>query len=201
VQTYHAVLYIHLLSLLIAVAVSGIIHVSDIEMRRAQTLGEVGRAGLRIKNAAMGFPIAVIGLVGSGVYMAHHLGWGWTSPWILAGEVGLFTIVAVGDAVNARHGKKLGEAIGAAMARGGDGPVTAEVKELLDDPVAKFTAVMPTLLALGVVYVMTEKPGALGSALALAIAFASAAVIGPLLLRAPKPAAEAPIEAPAAESA
>ena len=194
-QAYHAVLYIHLLSLLIATGASAVMHVSDVEMRRAQTLGEVGRAGMRAKSAAMTFPLAVVGLVGSGIYMGHHIAWGWTSAWLLAGMVGLFAIVVLGDGVNGRHGRKLGATIGATIGRSGDGPVTDEVRALLADPIGKVASVAPTTLMLGIVYVMTEKPGAVGSALALAISLVAAGVIAPLLLRTPA-AALAEAQAP-----
>lgn len=195
-QTYHVVLFIHIASLLIAVAAVSTLHIADVEIRRARTLSEAGRLGMRMKKTAHAFPVAIVGLVGSGIYMTHHLAWGFSTAWVLAGEVGLAAIVVVGDVVNGRNGRKLGATIGAAIASGGDGPLTDEVRARLDDPLAKFAAVAPTGIMFGVIYDMTVKPAALGSALAILIALALGGVASQVLLRSPAPAA-----APAAEPA
>jgi hypothetical protein len=191
VQAYHVVLFVHLVSLLIAAGAAALLHVADVEIRRAQTLLEAGRLGLRMKRTAMAFPVAVVGLVGSGIYMTHHLGWGYSTPWVLAGEVGLGAIVLLGDLVNGRNGAKLGAAIGGAIGRGGDGPLTDEVRARLDDPVAKLASVAPTSLTLGVVYCMTVKPGATGATVAMLVAMAAGAVASQVLLRQPSDAPEA----------
>lgn len=197
-QTYHVVLFIHLASLLIAVGAATTLHIADVEIRRARTLGEVGRLGLRMKATAKVFPIAIVGLIGSGIYMTHDVGWGFSAPWVLAGEVGLGAIVLLGDLVNGRNGRKLGETIGAAMAQGGDGPVTPAVQARLDDPLAKFASIAPTALMFGVIYAMTVKPGTLGSTVAMLVALAVGAVASQTLFRPSK--ASAP-EAAAAELA
>lgn len=195
-QTYHVVLFIHIASLLIAVGAVTTLHIADVEIRRARTLSEAGRLGMRMKNTAHAFPVAVVGLVGSGIYMTHHLAWGFSTAWVLAGEVGLAAIIVIGDVVNGRNGRKLGAAIGGAIASGGDGPVTDEVRALLDDPLAKFAAVAPTGIMFGVIYNMTVKPAALGATLAMLIAIALGGVASQVLLRSAAPAA-----APAAEPA
>jgi hypothetical protein len=197
-QTYHVVLFIHLVSLLIAAGAVTTLHIADVEIRRARTLSEAGRLAMRMKKTAHAFPFAVVGLVGSGIYMTHHLAWGFSTPWVLGGEVGLGAIIVVGDVVNGGYGKKLGAAIGGAIARGGDGPLTDEVLARLDDPIAKFAGVAPTGLMFGVIYLMTVKPGALGSALAPLIALALGGIASQVLLRTP---AAVPAAAPAAEPA
>jgi uncharacterized membrane protein len=196
-MTYHVVLYVHLFSLLIAVAASGVMHVSDFELRRASSLAEAGRIVRRMKATGPAFAPAVVGLLGSGIYLTHDAGWGFSSSWVVTGFVGLFLIVAVGDALNARNGKRLGTAIGAALGRSGDGPLTDEVRRLLDDPIAKIGGLFPTAVALGVVYAMSVKPAPLGCALALAIPIALAIVIAPRLLAMPAERVEA---APAADT-
>jgi hypothetical protein len=194
---YHVVLFIHLCALLVAVAAAATLHLADFEIRRAQTLAETGRLGLRMKSAAMGFPVAIVGLVGSGIYMTNHFGWGFSTPWVLAGEVGLAAIVVLGDLVNGRNGKRLGATIGAAIAQHGpNAPVTEDVKARLADPVAKLASAAPTGLMFGVIYAMTVKPGALGSALCMLIGLAAGAVFAQVLLRTP-----APTPAPAVEPA
>jgi hypothetical protein len=197
VQGYHVVLFVHLVSLLIAAGAAATLHAADLQIRRAPSLSAALRLALLMKRAALAFPVAIVGLVGSGVYMTNHLAWGFSTPWVLAGEVGLGTIVALGDAVNGRFGRQLGMAIGGALARGGDGPLTDEVRERLANPVAKLASTAPTALMFGVVYVMTVKPGATGSAVAMLVAVAVGAVASQTLLREPAPAPEAGAVEPA----
>jgi hypothetical protein len=115
---------------------------------------------------------------------------------VLGGEVGLAAIIVIGDVVNGGYGKKLGATIGAALGRGGDGPVTDEVRARLDDPIAKFAAVAPTGILFGVIYDMTVKPATLGSALAPLLGLVVAGVLSQVLLAVP---GTAPAEAPVAE--
>jgi hypothetical protein len=185
-QLYHVLLFVHIVSLLIAAAAAATLHLADIEIRRATTLAEAGRLGLRMKKTAHAFPFAIVGLVVTGVWMTHRLGWGFSSPWVLAGIAGLAAIIVLGDAVNGAYGKRLGGRIGAALARGGDGPLPDDVIACLDDPLAKVAAVAPTGLMLGVIYVMTAKPGVTGSVLAMLIALLAGAVASQLLLRRPQ---------------
>jgi hypothetical protein len=190
VQGYHVVLFVHLVSLLLAAGAAATLHVADVEIRRAQSLSEALRLALRMKRTATAFPFAIVGLVGSGIYMTHHLAWGFSTPWVLAGEVGLAAIVVLGDAVNGRFGRQLGAAIGGALARGGDGALTEEVRAHLENPVAKLASVAPTALRFGVIYVMTVKPGATGSTVAMLVALAAGAVASQALLRTPAAARE-----------
>lgn len=187
---YHMALTIHLLALLLAAGAAATTHFAHALMRRARTLSEAGRWGLAVKSTAHLFPVAVLGLVGSGAYMVSDA-WSWSAPWVIASLAGLAAIVLVGDVVNGRNGRAAGQAIGRALAHGGDGPVTAEVTRLLESRLALSASFAPTLLMVGVVYVMTNKPGAAGCSAALLAAVAVSAATGPLLARAPEQLEEA----------
>jgi hypothetical protein len=194
VDTYRAVLFIHLLGLLVATGAAGLIHFADRSMRSATTLSEAGRWCMTVKQASQAFPVAVVLLLGSGAYLVSDE-WSWAAPWVLAALAGLGAIVAVGDAIMGRYGRRLGQAIGGTIARDGDGPITEEVARLLESRAAIAASFAPTLLMLGVVYVMTEKPGPAGSAAALLVATAVAAATGPALARRPEAAEAAPTAA------
>jgi uncharacterized membrane protein len=194
-QLYHVLLFVHIVSLLIAAGAVATLHLADLEIRRTSSLAEAGRLALRMKKTAHAFPFAIVGLVVTGVWMTHRLGWGFSAPWILAGEVGLGAIIVLGDAVNGSYGKRLGSRIGAALGRGGDGPLPDDVLACLDDPVAKAAAVAPTGLMFGVVYVMSAKPGVTGSVLAMLIALLAGVVVSQPLLRRPAARAERAVAA------
>jgi hypothetical protein len=180
VNAYRIVLYVHLVSLLLATGAAAVTHVAHHALRRARTLSEAGRCGLTMKSAARAFPPAVVGLFGSGAYMVSDA-WSWSAAWVVAAVAGLAAIVLLGDLVNGRNGRALGQAIGRTLAAQGDGPVTAEVTRLLESRLAIAASFTPTLLMLGVVYLMTAKPGAAGCAAALLVPLAASAAAGQLL--------------------
>jgi Predicted integral membrane protein (DUF2269) len=193
-STYSVVLFVHILSLLLAAGASAVITLAAIQMRRVETLGQVARWAMAAKSTAKAFPIAVAGLVGSGIYMTQA-SWSFSDPWVLGAICGLTTIVVLGDAVDGRHVRALGQAVGEALRTGGDGPVDGEVARRLEQPIGKVVALAPTLLMLGVAFVMVTKPGAAGTAVALLVSLALSVPVGPTLLRsgtragAPAPAA------------
>lgn len=193
---YTVVLFVHVLSLLLATGASAVIGLAQAQLRRVETLGQVARWAMAAKQTAKAFPVAVVGLVGSGVYMVQTR-WSWTDPWVLGGLAGLAAIVVLGDVVEGRNGRRLGRELGQALARG-DGPVDGEVARLLAAPLPKITGIAPTLLMVAVVFVMVTKPGAAGCAAALVVALAAAVPLGPALARS-RPRAGAP--APAAAEA
>jgi hypothetical protein len=182
VHVYSVVLFIHLLSLLIAAGAAAVLALAQVQMRRAERVRQVAQWALAAKNTARVFPFAVAGLVGSGIYLVQS-SWSFSDPWVLGGICGLAAIVVLGDAVDGRHGRKIGRAAGEALLAHGDGHLGPDLKRLLSQPLPKAVSLAPTLLMLGVVFVMVTKPGAAGSAAALLVALALSVPCGPALFR------------------
>jgi len=180
--TYSVVLFIHLLSLLIAAGAAAVVTLANVQMRRAETLGQVARWGMAAKNTAKAFPVAIVGLVGSGIYMVQTE-WSWSDPWVIGALVGLGMIIVFGEGLEARRGRALGRALGEAIATGGDGPVDGEPARLLEDNLGKAIPAAPTLLMLGVVFIMVTKPGTAGTIIALAVALALSVPVGRAVFR------------------
>ena len=87
-DTYHVVLYLHLLALFIGIGAGSILLVCIFQLRSAQTLADAipwGRVAGKIGRA---FPIAVIGLFATGAYMTSDI-WTWDTGWIYVSIVGL----------------------------------------------------------------------------------------------------------------
>jgi hypothetical protein len=115
-----------------------------------------------VQRSVRVFPIAVVGLLATGVYMTSTR-WACSVPWIDAALVGLTLIVFLGNAVEAPRGRALARELSAAG-------LTRRARRLMRDPVAWAAKMTTHTLVLAVVWVMTAKPGAEGSVVALAVA-------------------------------
>ncbi len=157
---YPLALFIHFLSLLVACATASLAMLAALRMRGAAHAEEVLRWINFVRRIVRAFPVAVLGLVGSGVYMVRS-GWGWSQPWVQAAVVGLVLIVILGSGVEGQRGRVLWRELEAAG-------LSPRALRLLRDPLA-WSAKMTTLtLVVAVVFVMTAKPGPEGSVAALA---------------------------------
>ena len=185
-DTYHVVLYIHFLALFVGVGAATILVLCLFQLRSARTLTDAvpwGRVAGRVGRA---FPIAILGLFGSGAYMTSDL-WTWSTGWIYVSIATLALLALQGPLVGERTAKKLERALHA----NGPGPLGDEARRMTRHPglwVTEFTSVG---LVLATVWNMTQKPGtasaiaavvigyAVGAALALAITHTSADELAP----------------------
>ncbi len=162
-NTYHYVLYVHLLSLFIGVGAASVLLVCLFQLRAARTLEQAGPWGMMAGKIGKLFPVAILGLFGSGAYMTSEttFPWTWSTRWIDVGIAVLVVLFAQGFGIAERTGHKLG----AAMQANGPGPLGPACRRLALHPglwVVEFSNIG---LVLGVVWNMTQKPG-LGESLA-----------------------------------
>ncbi len=190
-DTYHVVLYIHLLSLLVGFSAGIVEAVCLLKLRGAETLEAALPWGQLAGQIEKAFPVAIVGLYGSGAYMTHHL-WSWSNAWIVIPIVGLALLTLQGPLVAGRRGHKLKQALIA----NGPGPLREEARRLTVDRLLWSAGFSNEGVVLAIVWVMTEKPGWGGGIAALAIGYAVGIALGSLLAR--KPAGEAqPVFEPA----
>jgi len=179
-DTYHVVLYIHLVSLLIGIGAASVLTVCAFQLRAARTLADAAPWGRVASKVARLFPIAILGLFGSGAYMTSDL-WTWDSGWIQVGIAALVVLAIQGPLVAERSGKKVAQAL---MSNGPG--------ELRGDALRKtrylplWWAEMSAIgLVLGVIWNMTTKAG-LGSSIAAAVGgYAVGVALALLLTRQP----------------
>lgn len=180
-NTYHYVLYVHLLSLFVGVGAAAVLLVSLFQLRAARTLEAAAPWGRVAGKVGPFFGIAILGLFGTGAYMTSKL-WTWSTRWIDIAIVVLVVIFVQGFGVAERTGHKLG----AAMQANGPGALGPECRRMALHPglwVVEFSNIG---LVLGVVWNMTEKPG-LGEALAaVLIGYAVGAALALYFSRAPQ---------------
>lgn len=180
-NTYHYVLYVHLLSLFVGIGAAAVLLVCLFQLRAARTLEQAGPWGMMAGKVGKFFPIAILGLFGTGAYMTSEttFPWTWSTRWIDVGIAVLVILFAQGFGIAERTGHKLG----AAMQANGPGPLGPECRRLALHPglwVVEFTNIG---LVLGVVWNMTQKPGLGGSLAAVLVGYGVGASLALLITR------------------
>jgi len=186
---YHVALYIHFVSLLIGIGAASVLTVCAFQLRAARTLADAGPWGRVAAKVGRLFPIAILGLFGSGAYMTSDL-WTWDTGWIEVGIAALVVLAIQGPVVAERSGKKVAQAL---MANGPG--------ELRGDALRKtrylplWWAEMSAIgLVLAIIWNMTTKAG-LSSSIAAAVGgYAVGVALALLLTRQPSTEAAPAIE-------
>jgi len=180
VDTYHVVLYIHLLSLLIGFSAGVIETVCLFRLRAAETLAAAAPWGQLAGEIEKAFPVAILGLFGTGAYMTSDV-WTWSTSWIVLPIVGLVVLSLQGPLVAGRRG----HAVKAALMANGPGPLGPDARRMTRDRALWAAGMTNEMLVLGIVWVMTEKPGWGGAIAALAVAYAVGLALTTVFTRAP----------------
>lgn len=180
-NTYHYVLYIHLLSLFVGIGAASVLLVCLFQLRAARTLEQAGPWGMMAGKIGKLFPVAILGLFGSGLYLTTEttFPWSMSTGWVDIGIVALVVLFAQGAGIAERTGHKLA----AAMQANGPGPLGPEARRLTLHPglwVVEFSNIG---IVLGVVWNMTQKPGLGGSLAAVLVGYAVGAALALLITR------------------
>jgi hypothetical protein len=183
-NTYHYVLYVHFLSLFIGVGAASVLLACLIQLRGAQTLMDAVPWGMVAGKTTRAFPVAILGLFGTGAYLASEdtFPWGWRTPWIDVAIVVLVLLGVQGGGIGEHTAKQ----IQAAMMENGPGPLGPKARKMCLHPglwVVEFTNLA---MVLAVVWNMTQKPGWGGSIASVLIAYAVGAAAALLATRSAK---------------
>jgi hypothetical protein len=175
---YGVALFFHLLGVIALFAAVGVQQSGGVRLRRAATVGEACQwMGLLRPTGPMLLAGMVI-LLGSGLYLTAQQ-WSLGTPWIATALVAILAMAAVGGGVLGRRFR----AIGIALGRSPDGPVPLEVRRLVRAPGTWITLSGLHGAALGMVWLMTNKPGWAASVGVVLGAAALGTAIGAFLSR------------------
>lgn len=177
-NTYHYVLYVHFLSLFVGVGAGAVLLVCLFQLRAARTLEQALPFGMVAGKVGKFFPIAILGLFGTGAYMTSDV-WTWSTSWVDVGIAVLVVLIVQGAGIAERTGHK----IGAALQANGPGPLGAEARRMALHPglwVVEFTNLG---IVFAVVWDMTEKPGLGGAIAAVLVAYVLGAALALFLTR------------------
>ena len=166
---YSFALFFHLVFVLVATAAAALTTFAALRLRRVTSAAEAAPWLALNGTVVPAFPVAVLGLLATGIYMTHAR-WTWSTPWIDAALFGLGLIVVLGSGIERSRGNALRRALASSE-------MSMRAQRLLRDPVS-WTAKMTTLtLVVAIVFVMTVKPMA-GKCVAAFVLAAVAGVLG-----------------------
>lgn len=166
-DTYHVVLYVHIVALLVGFSAGIVETVCLLKLRGAETLEGAlpwGRLAGQVEKA---FPIAIVGLYASGAYLTQDV-WSFSDAWVVLPIVGLAVLSLQGPLVAGRQGHKLKDALRA----NGPGRLGEVARRLTVDRLLWSAGFSNEGLVLAIVWVMVEKPGWGGSIAAVVIGYA-----------------------------
>jgi uncharacterized membrane protein len=180
VDTYLVVKYLHLLALLLGIGAGSVLAVCLFQLRAAQTLEEAVPWGRIAGKTGRLFPVAILGLFGTGAYMTSDI-WSWSTRWIDVSIAGLALLAVQGPLVAERTAKKLEQALHA----NGPGPLGAAARRMTRHPGLWVSEFSNLGVVFGIVWDMTQKPG-LGESIAAVVGgYAVGAVLALGFTRAP----------------
>ena len=180
-NTYHYVLYIHLLSLFIGIGAGAVLLACLLQLRAARTLEQAVPWGMMAGKVGKLFPVAILGLFGTGAYMTSDV-WTWSTGWIEVAIAALVVLFVQGAGIAERTGHKLG----AALQANGPGPLGPEARRMALHPGLWVVEFSNLGIVFGVVWNMTTKPGLGGSLAAVLVGYAVGAALALLITRVPQ---------------
>jgi hypothetical protein len=172
---YQIALFLHILGALGFFIAMGVLYASVLGVRRAQTAGSIQLwTGAAASVSRILFPISGLVILITGIYLVV-VAWGERAQW--AG-VALIAFIILAVAATVIQGRRMG-ALGKSAAGASDSaPVTGALWTQAHDPVTWVSVNASAAFAIGIVYLMTLKPDALGSVIALLIALVVGLVFG-----------------------
>ena len=180
-NTYHYVLYVHLLALFVGIGAGSVLLACLLQLRAARTVEQAAPWGMMAGKMGKLFPVAIIGLFASGAYMTSTSvsPWSWSTRWIDVGIAALVVLTVQGAGIAERTGHKLG----AALQANGPGPLGPEARRMTLHPGLWVVEFSNLGIVFGVVWNMTLKPGLGESIAAVLIGYAVGAGLAFLLTR------------------
>ena len=180
-MAYEIALFVHVCAALVLFMGVALEVVGILGFRRARTVEQVRLYSRIVKLTEPMFPGAAVLLILAGSYMALTE-WSFSTPFVTVGLVGLVLIGVQGTTIQGRRW----QAVDKAVEEADDGPVPAELRKLMLDPLAWASTGAACLAALGAVAIMTMKPGWAASISIVAVLWAVGFVGGRALVTRPE---------------
>jgi len=162
---YALALFVHIVGVLGLFMGIGLQWISVQRLSQVQTVAQVREGTSLIALQERLWPTAALLILLAGIYMTVTA-WGWSTPWI---DLSLAALIVQGaGALINRRLKAILTGIAATEAPAGTFPPGLERQ--ITDPILRTAVQINAFTGLGVVFLMTTKPGLGGSLIALAVA-------------------------------
>jgi hypothetical protein len=163
ITQFNVALFLHVGTVIVTFMIAGTLHACLHMLVRAKTVQEARPFAHLVHKLDPLFPFLALAILGFGFWLvgASHKEFKVGDGWILTALIALIVIEGLAGALLAPHSKKLVTAIQEAP----DGPLSAELRAQSRDPFIWYLAHTATVGFLGVVFVMTNKPSGVVSAL------------------------------------
>ncbi len=149
---YHIALFVHFLSLALAIVGASLATYAALRLRAAANLDQARQWLHLIGRVVRVFPIASIGLLATGAYMVRGAT-EWSTPWVLAPVIALAVIVVLGAGVEGSRSRALKRELQTSG-------WSDRAQRLVRDPFAWSAKMMTLTLLVAAMFIMTEKPSA-----------------------------------------
>lgn len=148
-------------------------------LRRAQRVEQVRSLSQLIGQLGPLFGISVLLILATGLYMAITA-WGGLTGWMAVALVSLVLMAPLGTALIEPRRRTIDR-----LAReASDGPLPRSLEQSTHDPVLLTAVETVTILLLGIIFLMTNKPSLTVSLIVMVVALALGLVLGVLTSRA-----------------
>jgi hypothetical protein len=179
-DTYHVVLYLHLLALFVGIGAGAVLLVCLFQLKGAKSVADAIPWAIVTAKTEKAFPVAVLGLLGTGAYMTTDL-WTWSTGWIDVSIAGLVLLALQGPLVGGRTGRMLERA----LHENGDGDLGEKARRMTRHPGLWVTEFANFGIVFGIVWNMTEKPGTGAAVAAVVVGYLVGAALALAVTRAP----------------
>lgn len=159
---YEFALFAHLLGVVTLFAAIALIETASARLRRAASVEHVRLWVELTRSTAPLFPVALVTVLGSGLFMTAD-SWTFDTPWVVVATAGVVVLGGIGGSVQGLRLATIGRTAAAAQ----DGPVPQNLTELIAAPALWMAVVAPDVATLGILWTMATKPGWTGSMVAV----------------------------------
>src|SRR5881628_3590447 len=160
---YALAVFLHIVGALGLFAALGLEWAGLLNLRRAGSAGQAQEWARLLASVRKVAGPAVLTILVTGIYLTATR-WG-GQGWIGVGFGGLVLIAVLGATLTGRRAGAIVRAVAAEA-----GAVSATLGDRLRDPILLVSAWVRTALALGIVFVMSSKPGGAGALTAMGVA-------------------------------
>jgi hypothetical protein len=173
---YELALFAHLVGVVTLFAAIALVQTAGARLRRAAKVQHVRLWVDLTRTAAPLFPVALLTVLASGLFMAADF-WSFTTPWVVVAIAGVIVMGGIGGSVQGRYFAAIGRTARATE----DGPVPQSLSELIAAPALWVSVAAPDVGTLGILWTMAIKPGWTGSIVAVAGMAMLGAIVGYIL--------------------